>query len=201
MDQSSEDATHGLDTERKGSNVEKEDILDISGQNGALDGSTDRNGLVWVNTTVWLLVEEVLNGLPDLGDTAGSANHEHLVDLVFREGGILEACLEWLESLVHLRLDKALELGTCHLHIQMLRSTVVEGKIGNADCRLRCRRKLDLGLFCGFTAPLEGTLVLHDVDTALRLELTYEEVLHLEIEVLTSKCGISVRGFDFEDTT
>jgi len=133
VNQTSENATHGFDTEGEGSNVKQEDVLDVTGKDGALDGCTDRNGLVWVDTAVWLLVEEVLHGFADLGDTAGAADHENFIDLVLGQGRVLEAGLEWLESLVDLRFDETLELSASHLHIQVLRSAVVEGEIGDAD--------------------------------------------------------------------
>ena len=69
-DQSGEDSTHGLDTERQRSNVEKEDIFDITSQDSTLDGGTDCNGLVGVDTSVRLLVEEALHGLTNLWDSA-----------------------------------------------------------------------------------------------------------------------------------
>ena len=117
MNQPSEDATHGFDSEGKRSDVEQEDVLDVTGEDGALDSCTDRNGLVWVDTAVWLLVEEVLHGFADLGDTRGSTNHEDLIDLILGQGRVLKAGLKRLEGLVDLSLDQALELGTCHLHI------------------------------------------------------------------------------------
>ena len=75
VDQSGEDATHGLNTQGEGSNVQQEDILDITGQDGTLDSGANSDSLVRVNTTVGRLVEEALNGFTDLGDTAGAANH------------------------------------------------------------------------------------------------------------------------------
>ena len=70
MNQSREDATHSLDTEGQWRDVEQEDVLDITSEDGALDGCTDRDGLIRVDTAVRLLVEEVLNGFTDFRDTA-----------------------------------------------------------------------------------------------------------------------------------
>ena len=200
MNQPSEDATHGFDSEGKRSDVEQEDVLDVTGEDGALDSCTDRNGLVWVDTTVWLLVEEVLHGFADLGDTAGAADHDHFIDLILSQGRVLEAGLKWLESLVNLCFDETFELGTSHLHIQVLRSTVVEGEIGDANRGLCGRGELNLSLLSSFTASLKSTLILHDIDATLSFELTYEEVLHLEIEVFTSESCVSVSGLNLEDT-
>ena len=200
MNQPSEDASHGFDSEGKGSDVKQEDVLDVTGEDGALDSCTDGNGLVWVDTAVWLLVEEVLHGFADLGDTAGAADHDHFIDLVLGQGRVLEAGLKWLESLVNLCLYEALKLGTSHLHIQVLRSSVVEGEIGDANRGLCGRGELNLGLLSGFTASLKSALIVHDINAALSFELAYEEVLHLEIKVFTSESCISVSGLNLEDT-
>jgi len=94
VDESGEDSTHGLDTEGKGCNIEQEDILDVTGKNGSLNSSAYSDGLIGVDTTVGQLVEEVLNGFTDLGDTAGAADHEDFINLVLGQTGVLEAGLE-----------------------------------------------------------------------------------------------------------
>lgn len=86
VDQSSEDASHGLDTEGQGSDIEQENILDVTSEDSTLNSCTDSDSLVWVNTTVWLFVEEVLNGFADLGDTARATDHEYFVDLILGQG-------------------------------------------------------------------------------------------------------------------
>ena len=133
MDEPCEDTAHGLDTEGEGSNVKKQDILDVTSQDSTLDSGTDSDGLIWVDTPVGLLAEEVLDSFTNLGDTARATNHENLIDPILGQLGVLEAGLEGLEGLVDLSFDQALELGTCHLHIQMLGTSVIEGQIRDAD--------------------------------------------------------------------
>ena len=83
----------------------------------------------------------------------------------------------------------------------MLRSTLVEGKIGDRDSGIGGRRELDLCLFSSFTASLEGTFVLHDINTALCFEFADEEVLEFEVELLTTESSVTIRSFDLENTT
>ena len=59
MDETGEDATHGLNSEGEGSHIEEEDVLDVTGEHGSLDSGSDGDGLIGVNTTVGGLAEEV----------------------------------------------------------------------------------------------------------------------------------------------
>lgn len=82
VNKAGENATHGFNTEGKGSNIEQKNVLDVTSQDGALDSSTDSDGLIGVDTTVGLLAEEILNEGTNLGDTGGTTNHKDLIDFV-----------------------------------------------------------------------------------------------------------------------
>ena len=140
MDQPCEDSAHGLNTKGEGSNVEKQDILDVTGKDSTLDSGSDSDGLIWVDTSVGLLAEEVLDSFANLGDTARATDHENLIDPILGQLRVLKAGLEGLECLVDLSLDQTLELGTCHLHIQMLRTSVIESQVRDADRGVSRRR-------------------------------------------------------------
>jgi len=83
----------------------------------------------------------------------------------------------------------------------MLGTTVVESQIGDANGSLSGGGKLNLCLLSGLTASLESALITHDINSTLGLELTNEEVLHLQVEVLTTEGGVTVGGLDLEDTS
>ena len=199
--QSGEDSAHGFDTKGQGSDVEEKDILDIAGEDGTLDGSANRDSLIRVHTSVGLLAEEVLDGLTNLGDTAGAANHENLIDVSLGQGRILEAGFEWLKGAVDERFDETLELCTCHLVVQVLRSAVIEGEVRDANRSVGGRGELNLSFLSSLTHTLKGTLVLHDIDTALVLELASQEVLKFKIKIFTAEGSVSVSGLNLENTT
>src|SRR5215467_14563940 len=58
LDQASEDATQGLDTQRKRGHIEQQDIFDITGQHTCLNGGTNSHHFVRVHTTIRLTVKD-----------------------------------------------------------------------------------------------------------------------------------------------
>ena len=58
VDQTSENTTKGLDTERQGSDIEQEDVSDLTSQDSTLDSSTDGNSLVRVDGLGGLTTED-----------------------------------------------------------------------------------------------------------------------------------------------
>jgi len=93
VDQTGKDAAHSLNSEGKRSNIKEKDILDVTGKYSSLNGGTNSDGLIRVDSTVRCFAEEVLDNFSDLGDSSGSTHHEYFVDLVFGEVRILEAVL------------------------------------------------------------------------------------------------------------
>ena len=94
-DQSGHDTTSGLNTEGEGSNVQKEEVLDVlisfTGQDGSLDSSTVGDSFIGVDGSVKnLTVEEVGEHLLNLGDSGLTTDEDDFVDLSLGESGILE---------------------------------------------------------------------------------------------------------------
>jgi len=63
LDNWSHDSSDGLNTERKWSNVNEKNILSLlcglASENTSLHSSTESNGLIWVDATVWFLSVEI----------------------------------------------------------------------------------------------------------------------------------------------
>nr|CAI5821457.1 unnamed protein product [Callosobruchus analis] len=86
---SSHHASGSFDTQRQGGDVQQQQILHLFGlvsvQDGRLDCSSVRHGLVRVDGFVELLaVEEVLQQFLDLGDTSRAADQHDVVWLTIR---------------------------------------------------------------------------------------------------------------------
>ena len=129
MDQSSEYSSHGLNTEGKWSNIEKEDILDISSKDSSLNGSSDSDGLIRVDSLVWSLSEEVLNGILNLWHSSHTTDEQNLVNLVLGETRVLKAGVEWLEGSSNKISDNALEFSSGDAKLQMLWSGCVSRQV------------------------------------------------------------------------
>lgn len=101
MDQAGEDTAEGLNTERQGGNVEEENILDLTCENGTLDGSTDSNSFVGVNTSVGCFAEDVLNELLNLGHSGHSTDKKDIIDLILCQARVLDSRLSWLNGFLN----------------------------------------------------------------------------------------------------
>jgi hypothetical protein len=67
VDETGEDTAEGFNTEGEGSDVEEEDIGDIAGQDGSLDGSTNGDGFIGVDGFSGISLEESLDGFINPG--------------------------------------------------------------------------------------------------------------------------------------
>ena len=101
MDEAGEDSSEGLDTEGQGGHVEQENVLDLTGEYGTLDGSTDGHGLVGVNTSVGCLAEDVFNELLNLGHSSHTTDKKNIINLILGQARVLDSRLSWLNSLLN----------------------------------------------------------------------------------------------------
>jgi len=85
VDESSENTSHGLDTQREGSNIEKKHVLDISSEHGTLYGSSNSDSLIWVDSLVGGFSEEFLDLVLHLWHSSHTSDQQNLVDLVLSE--------------------------------------------------------------------------------------------------------------------
>ena len=74
-------AALGLQAQRQRGDVEQEHVLDVAGQDRALDGRADGDDLVGVDALVRLLAEDVLDDLLDPRHPGRAADQHDLVDL------------------------------------------------------------------------------------------------------------------------
>lgn len=200
VDQTGEDTAEGLDTEGKGSDIEQENVSDLTSQNGTLDSGTDGNGLVRVDGLGGLTAEDGLDGLSDLGHTGHTTDKDDILDVARLEVGVLEGLADGLGSTADEGVNQGLELSTGHL-LGDVQSTAGAGSDeGKTDLSLEGRGKLDLGLLGGLTDTLDGHTVAGKVDTGLLLELVDDVADEVNIEVLTTKVGVTVGRLDLEDT-
>ncbi len=199
VDQTREDTSERLDTERKRGNVEQQNVGDLAGKHTTLDGGADGDSLVGVDTLAGVTLEDVLDGLEDLGHTAHTTDHDDLLDVRGLAAGVRERLLAWLDGAVNELADEALELGTRHLGVDVLGARGVSGDVGQADVGRLGAGELNLGLLGGLTDTLDGHAVLGEVEAGLLLELADEVLDKDNVEVLTTKVGVTVGRLDLED--
>src|SRR5699024_5383832 len=82
VDETGEDTTEGLNTEREGSDIEEEKVVDLTREDGTLDGGTHGDSLVGVDRLGGVTAEDVLDSLRNLGHTSHTTNEDNLLDLL-----------------------------------------------------------------------------------------------------------------------
>lgn len=200
VDQTSEDTTEGLDTERQGSDIQQENVSDLTSQNSTLDSSTNGNGLVRVDRLGGVTAEDGLDGLSDLRHTGHTTDKDDLLDVLSTEVSILESLADRLDSASDERVDKLLQLGTGELDVNVLSTRSIGCDEGQVDLSLNSRRQLDLGLLSGLTDTLDSHAVTGQVNAGLALELLDDLADERDIKVLTTQVSITIGRFDLEDT-
>lgn len=192
------DTTSGLNTEGQGVDIHEDDITGtfLTGKDTSLDGGTEGNGLIGVDTLGRLLVEVLLDQLLNLGDTGGATDENDVVNLVLLDLGVLENLLDRLDGLLEEINVELLELGAS----QGLGEVVALEESLNLNASGLLRREGTLGLL-SFTLELAHSLeVLGDIDVVLLVVGLGQVVDDTLIEILTTKVGVTGGSQDLEDT-
>lgn len=199
VDQTGEDTAEGLDTEGKRSDIEQENVSDLTSQDGTLNSGTNGNSLVGVDGLGGLTAEEGLDGLSDLGHTGHTTDQDDILNVARLEVGILQGLADGLSGAADKGINQTLELRTGHLLGDVQSSAGAGSDEGKTDLSLEGRGQLDLGLLGSLTDTLDGHTVAGKVDTGLLLELANDVADEVNIEVLTTKVSVTVGGLDLED--
>lgn len=200
VDETSEDTTKGLDTKGKGGNIEKENVSNVTGKNTGLDRSTDGDRFVRVDTLTRLPTESRLDSLNDLGHSAHTTNENDVVDLGSLDTRVAKSLLTGLNSSVNERLDNGFETGTGEVEVDVLRTLRSSSDVRKRDVGGTGRRQLALGLLGSFPDSLNSHSVARNVNTCLLLELGQDVVDKSDVEVFTTKMGVTVGRLDLENT-
>ncbi|KAH3669579.1 hypothetical protein OGATHE_002391 [Ogataea polymorpha] len=199
-DQSSEDTTQSLNTERQWSNVQKQDILNLTRQHSTLNSGTNGNSFIWVDSLRWLLTKQRLDGLDNLWHSGHTTNKDNLGDLRGREPSILQSLLDRLDSLLDQWLNQLFKLRSRHLQIDVLWTGSVSSDERKVDLSRKSRGQLNLGLLSSFSDSLNGHSVVLKVDTGLLLESVDDVSNQSNVKVLTTQVSVTIGGLDLKDT-
>jgi len=150
----------GFQAEGERSDVQQEDLLDIPGQDRALDGRAHGDDLVGVDPLVWVLTEDFLDDLLDAGHASRAADQDHLVDLSGFELGVLEGLEDRAAAAFEKAVGQLLELGAGDGHGHVLGARGIGRDERQVNVGLSLEREVLLGLLGGLLEPLQGHLIL-----------------------------------------
>lgn len=200
VDQTGEDTAQGLDTERQGGDVEEKEILDLTRENSTLDSSTHGDSLVRVDGLGGVASEDGLDGFGNLGHTGHTTDQDDLLDVLGLETSILEGLADGFDGSVDQRLNHLLKLRAGELQVDVLGAGSIGSDEGQVDVGLERGRKLNLGLLSSLTDTLDSHAIASKIKTRGLLELANHVADQVDIEILTTKVGVTVGGLDLEDT-
>ena len=199
LDELRHHAAQRLDAQRQRSDVEQQDVLDVSAENAALHRRADGNDFVGIDTLVRLFAEVILHELLHHRDSRGPADEYDLVDVFRIHPRILERLLHGTHRLLNQIADELLELGARERHVEMLGTRRVGGDERKIDVGRRRRAQLDLRLLRRFLEPLQGHLVLRKVDALILAELFDDPVDETLVDVVSAEMRVAVGGLHFDD--
>jgi hypothetical protein len=165
-----------------------------------LNGGTDSDSLVRVDTLGRVTTEDGLDSLDNLGHTGHSSDEDDFLDLGSLHAGVGESLLARFDGLGDESTDELLELRSGELEVDVLGSRSVGGDVRKVDVGLGGRGELDLGLLGSLTDTLNGHSVLGEVESRLFLELSDDVVDEGDVEIFSSEVSVTVGRLDFEDT-
>jgi len=200
-DKDSHDTTGSFNTGREGSDVQKEQVLDLfvtlTSQDSSLDSSTVSDGFIGVDGSVgFLSVEEVSDQLDDLGDSGRTTDKDDIVDLSLGDTGILEDLFDGGNGFLEHGKAKFFELSSGDDAVVIF--GFVEGI--DFDVGLSGRRENSLCSFALSSESSHGSGVFSHIVTSLSLEVSSTEFDQLVIEIFTAQMGITGSSLNFEDT-
>lgn len=97
------DTSDSLDTKRKRSSVNKNQIIAeriFTADDTTLDGSTESDGFIGINTSVQFLAEEILNEFSDLGNSCGTTDEDDFIDVRLLQTRVFKSSLDWSDGLL-----------------------------------------------------------------------------------------------------
>ena len=190
--------TSGLDTESEGVDIHENDIDHgvVTGENTTLNGGTEGDSLIGVDTLAGLLAgKELLEKSLNLGDTGRTTNKNNVIDLGLLNLGVLQNLLNRLEGLLEQINVELLELSAGKSLREVL--AVVEGLDFNASGHLG--RQSTLGLLNLALKLTHSLKILLDIGVVL-LVVLLDEVLHdTVVEILTTKVSVTSGSQDLEN--
>ncbi len=192
-------ASQSLDAQRKGSDVQEQDVLDLSSQDAGLDGRSHAHDLVRIDALVRLLAEEVSDDLVHSGYPRGAADQNHFVHLPGIHVGVGQGLAAGRHGPLQQVLHQPLEPRPGQFQVQVLGAAGVGRDERQIDVGLLGRGEFGLGLFRRLLQSLQGHLVPGKIDSLVLLELVDHPVDEPLVDVVAPQVRVTVGGLDLDD--
>ena len=183
-------ATEGLNAQGQRSDVQQQDVLNLTGQNTTLNRSADGDDFIGVDRLVGVLAGDALDQLVKHWRDAGGTTHHHdFIQFTGGELGVLERCSTGMAQR-----SISLEASSSNLARVRVRSRCLGPREPPMNGRLISFGGVgqpNLGLLSGFSETLQSLLVLTQVDALVGLERLRQVVDDHLVEVVTTEVGVT----------
>mmetsp|Transcript_21951 Transcript_21951/g.86050 ORF Transcript_21951/g.86050 Transcript_21951/m.86050 type:complete len:536 (+) Transcript_21951:2893-4500(+) len=136
LDDTLDQATHGLQAERQRDHIQQQDLAigGVARELVGLDGSADRHDLVRIQVGQHLAAEQLAHGSSHNRHARGATHHHGALHIGRLDLGVTQHALDGRQRLGDQRLGQGLELGAGHGHTQ-LAGVQRRDKLGRLDRR------------------------------------------------------------------
>ena len=190
--------SQGLHPQGQRRDVQQQDVLHLTGEHTALNGSTHGHHLVGVHGLVRVLAGDALHQLQHRRDAGGATHHHNLIELGGGELGVLEGLLHRHAAAVDQLAGQLLELGAGEGEIEVLGALGGGRDERQVDLALGGAGEFDLGFLSSLGEALQGLLVLAQVDAFVGLEGVGQVIHDHLVEVITAQVGVTGGGEHLE---
>ena len=200
VDELGHNAALGLDTEAQRGHIDEQDILAVALDDAGLDGCADCDDLIRVDGLVrFLAAGELLDELLDRRHTGGTADEHDMVDVAHGDARVGQHVVERRAATVEQVGGHFLEVCTGERLVEVDRCAVRRhGQVLHGNLRAGGAGQFLLRLLRGFLQPLQGDLVLAQVDAVLVLDFADEPINDLLIPIIAAEMVITVRGLHLD---
>src|SRR5690606_9618167 len=126
-------AAHGFDTQGQRTDVEQQNVFNVTSQNSALNRGTHGNSFVRVHVFTSFFTEELGDQLLNQWHTGLTADQDHVVDRANVDTGVFQRNAARLDGTLNQVFNQRFELGTGDLHVQVLRTGGVCSDVRQVD--------------------------------------------------------------------
>ena len=200
FDHSGGHAAQSFDTQREGSDVKKNHVIDFSAKHTALNCGTGSNHFVRIDTFACFFTEDASGNFSNTGHSCHTANKDHFFDLALVDTGVGNTCFTGFHGTFDETVAKLYKGGSGKGGLQVEGSGSIHGDEGQIDFGRGAGGKFDLCLFSGFFQSLQCLGIITQIHTVFLFEVVGKVIQNSAVKVVTAQVGIAVGGFYFKHT-
>ena len=198
VDDPGEHVPHGLNAQRKGRYIQKQQALDLTGQHARLQTRAHGYALVRVDVLAGFLAGQPLDRRLYGWDAGRAAHQQYPAQIARLKARVLQRLLHRAHGGLHQMGSQLVELGPGQVDLQMLCPVRAGGQERQADGGSHGRAQLDLSLFRRLPNAAHGGLIMGQVDMLPAAEFLHQIIGYAGVEIVAAQPVVARRGQHFD---